>query len=267
MRRFVAVLMLLMVGSGEARDRRCRPTRAGQRMVDSCVSAAATSLVALCDALQAGDKAGAWECMKGDGTMAAGSATTFVATGTPTNTTENGWPVRTYTTAQNDQQPSNAAFPATDFTVCTHHRSTALTNTQLTAFGTSGAAAAVVSIPFEQQTNGTFISYISNGAAATNFASSSAPLPAVAGGWYLICYAYTRVGGAANNVGTLTVNGVQVGTSSAQNLAQGLSSVWSTNGYAAAGAPATAGSVRGFFVTYKALSVADTARLYAAVGP
>ena len=225
-----------------------------------------TSFVSLADALQAGDKAGAWWAMKGDGTMLSGSAVTLVATGTPTNTVENGWPVRTYTAAQNDQEPANVAFPASDFSVCDHRRNVALPNTQIMAFGTTGSTPSFVALPFELQVSGNLISYSSDGVTATNFTSSTAPLPIVAGNWYVLCYTFQRVGGAANNVGTVYVNGVQVGQSSVLTLPQALSSVWSTNGYALA-AVAGAGSTRGVFVTYKLLSAADIARISAAVGP
>ena len=225
-----------------------------------------TSFVSLADALQAGDKAGAWWAMKGDGTMLSGSAVTLVATGSPTNTTENGWPVRTYTAAQNDQEPANVAFPASDVSVCYHRQSTALPNVQLMAFGTSGAVGGFSILPFEQQVTGNFLSYATDGVVSGSYASSGAPLPIVAGSWYVLCFTYQRVGGAANNVGTLYVNGVSVGTSSTMRLAQALSSVWSTNGYAAASG-GSAGSTRGVFVTYKLLSAADVARISAAVGP
>lgn len=225
-----------------------------------------TSFVSLADALQAGDKAGAWWAMKGDGTMLAGSSVTLVATGSPTNTTENGWPVRTYTAAQNDQEPANVAFPASDFSVCYHRRNVALPNTQIMAFGTSGLPANFSALPFELQTNGTLTSVTSDGVVQAAFNFSSAPLPIVAGAWNVLCFTYQRVGGAANNVGTLYVNGVQVGTSSTMRLAQALASVWSTNGYAG-GVAAGAGSTRGVFVTYKLLSAADIARISAATGP
>jgi Concanavalin A-like lectin/glucanases superfamily len=227
---------------------------------------ACASGVALADAPQAGDLAGAWWAMYGDGTMRSGSAVTLVPTGAPTNTVENGWPVRTYTAAQNDQEPANVAFPASDFSVCYHRRSVALPNVQIMAFGTSGAAAGFSSLPFEQQVSGNLISWSSDGVAATQYTSSTAPLPLVAGTWAILCHTFQRVGGANNNVGTTYVNGVAVNTSSAQRLAQALSSVWSTNGYAAASA-AGAGSTRGVFVTYKLLSPADIARISAATAP
>lgn len=219
---------------------------------------------ALCDAVQAGDKAGAWECMKGDGTMLSGSATTFVATGSPTNSTENGWPVRTYTAAQNDQQPAAAAFPASDFTVCKHHRSTALVSGELAAFGNFSSAANTVVLPFEQTaTSGNLTPLVSNGTAF-----SVAPSRAItAGSWNLLCFTYLRTGGAADNVGTLYVNGVSAGSSSTMKLAQAFATKWSTNGQADSGGGATASSTRGFFVTYKALSADDVARIYARLAP
>ena len=141
--------------------------------------------------------------MYGDGTMRSGSAVTLVATGTPTNTVENGWPVRTYTSAQNDQEPANVAFPASDFSVCYHRRNVALPNTQIMAFGTSGLSANFSALPFELQTNGTLTSVTSDGVVQAAFNFSSAPLPIVAGAWNVLCFTYQRVGGAANNVGTL----------------------------------------------------------------
>lgn len=222
------------------------------------------SFSSLCAAVAAGDKSGAWECMLGDGTMLAGSATTFVATGTPTNTVENGFPVRTYTTAQNDQQPANVAFPASDFSICQHVRPGTVAVTQLAAFGTAGAAATFVSLPFEVQSGaGQLMSYISNGAAGGTFASSPS---LTAGQWYLLCYTYQRVGGASNNEGTVYLNGSSIASSSTQNLAQALTSVWTTNGYAL-GVLGMAKSIRGEFITYKLLSAADVARINAAVGP
>jgi len=219
--------------------------------------------VALCDAMQAADKSGTWWCMKGDGTMLSGSAVTLVATGSPTNTTENGWPVRTYTAAQNDQEPANVAFPASDFSACYHRRNVALLNTQILAFGPSGVPANHTSLPFELQVNGNFNSYASDGVADTFFTSFTG---ISAGTWYVLCYTYQRVGGAANNVGTLYLNGVSFGTSSVLGLSSALASVWSTNGYAAASA-AGAGSTRGVFITYKLLSAADIARITGATAP
>lgn len=230
-------------------------------------NAVADAPVALCDAMSAGDKSGNWWCMKGDGTMATGSAVTLVATGTPTNSTENGWPVRTYTTTQNDQEPANAAFPASDFSVCKHQRSNALPNVQLMAFGTSGAVGNFAALPFQQEVTGNLTSYTSDGVSAVgNYTSSSVPLPIVANTWVLLCFTYQRVGGAADNVGRTYVNGVQVGTGSTMRLAQGLSSVWSTNGYAGA-TGGSASATRGVFVTYKLLSAADIARIYARTAP
>lgn len=219
--------------------------------------------VQLADAFQAGDLAGAWWAMYGDGTMRSGSAVTLVATGTPTNTVENGWPVRTYTAAQNDQEPANVAFPASDFSACYHRRNVALPNTQILAFGTTGVPANHVSLPFELQVNGNFNSYASDGAADTFFTSFTG---ISAGTWYVLCYTYQRVGGAANNVGRLYLNGVPFQSSSVLGLSSALASVWSTNGYAGALA-AGAGSTRGAVVTYKLLSAADIARIYAATAP
>lgn len=220
----------------------------------------------LADALQPGDLAGAWWAMYGDGTMRSGSAVTLVATGTPTNTTENGWPVRTYTAAQNDQEPSNVAFPASDFSVCIHRRQVALPNSQIMSFGSGGTPATYSALPFELQVTGNLISYVSDGAVGSSSASSTAPLPIVAGAWNVLCFTYQRVGGAANNVGAVYVNGTQVGTASAYRLAGALSSVWSTNGVAGAVA-GSASSMRGAFVTYKLLSPADIARISAATAP
>lgn len=221
----------------------------------------------LCAALLAADKAGAWDCVNGDGTMLAGSATTWVATGAPTNTTEAGQPVRTYTAIQNDQQPANVAFPQSDFSVCKHHRSTSIANTQMVSFGINGGGPAnYTALPAELQANGNIISGISDGVAVANFTSSTAPLPIVSGTWYLVCFTYQRVGGAANNVGTLYVNGTNVGSSAVLRLASAMSLVWTTNGYQG-GATGNASSMRGQLVTYKLLSAADIARIYAAVSP
>ena len=226
-----------------------------------------SSGVSLANAPQPGDLAGAWWAMYGDGTMRSGSAVTLVPTGTPTNTVENGWPVRSYTAAQCDQEPANVAFPASNFSVCYHRRNVALPNTQIMAFGTSGVPATYTALPFELQTNGNLVTNITNGVGSVSYTSSTAPLPIVAGSWYVLCFTYQRVGGAADNIGRTYVNGVQVGTSSALSLANtALSSVWSTNGYAAASA-AGAGSTRGVFVTYKLLSAADIARISAATAP
>ena len=220
--------------------------------------------VALCDAIDASDKAGAWDCLNGDGTMAAGSATTWVATGSPTNSTENGWPVRTYTSAQNDQQPSDASFPASDFTVCQHMRFTSVAVAQLAVFGTTGAAADNVTLPFEVQgAGGNFISYVSDGTANSNFATTQS---LSTGTWYFFCFTYQRVGGASNNVGRLYLNGSQIGTGSSMRLAQALSSKWTSNGYVG-GSVGSAKSIRGQLITYKLLSGADIARIYARLGP
>lgn len=237
--------------------------RTGGRCAKNRTSNRPNLFVSLADAPQAGDLAGNWWAMYGDGTMRSGSAVTLVATGTPTNTVENGWPVRTYTAAQNDQEPANAAFPASDFSVCYHRRNVALPNTQIMAFGTAGAAANHVALPFELQVNGNFNVYVSDGVTSSFYTAFTG---ISAGQWYILCFTYQRVGGAANNVGRTYINGVPSDTSSTMRLAQALSSVWSTNGYAGASA-AGAGSTRGVFVTYKLLSAADIARISAATAP
>ena len=258
-----AVFLITLVAFGSFAQGRFDRTnqRCGQGR--SSRGFACASGVSLADAPAAGDLAGAWWAMYGDGTMRSGSAVTLVPTGSPTNTTENGWPVRTYTAAQNDQEPANVAFPASDFSVCYHRRNVALPNTQIMGFGDTGASTDFVSLPFELQINGNFNSYISNGV-TDPFHTSFTGI--VGGTWYVLCYTYQRVGGAANNVGTLYLNGVQFGQSSVMALASAFSSKWSTNGYTAAAA-AGAGSTRGVFVTYKLLSPADIARISAATAP
>lgn len=234
----------------------------GYAQVPAASADAGVALTNMVDALQAGDKVGSWWGMYGDGTMAAGSAVTLTPTGSPTNTTESGQAVRTYTSSQNDHEPANAAFPASDFTACIHQRTVALPNVQSMAFGTSGAGTQFVSL-MEQQTNGNVIAYTSNGATGSPFTGTGAT---TAGVWHMLCLTYVRNGGVNNNVGTMYRNGVQVGTSSVVNLAQALSSQWSTNGYANASV-GQAKAVRSAFVTYKALSAADLARIYAAMAP
>ncbi len=223
----------------------------------------APSVFPLCDLVTAGDKSGAWECMKGDGTMLSGSATTFVATGSPTNTTESGYAVRTYTSAQNDQQPANGALPASSFSVCMHHRSTTNTVSYLGGFANGLTNATFAVLPWEVAGGGNWVSYISDGVAQANYASS---FSIVTGTWYLLCFTYERVGGAADNVGRTYVNGTETSTASNLKLAQALSSKWTTNGYVG-GLSGAAKSTRGFFVTYKVLSAADIARLYAGLAP
>lgn len=213
----------------------------------------------LADALQPGDLAGAWWAMYGDGTMRSGSAVTLVPTGAPTNTVENGYAVRTYTGVQNDQEPANVAFPASDFSVCKHVRLTISENRQIMAFGTSGASANHSSLPMELQLSGALLGYASDGAADSTVTQGAAITNNV---WHLLCYTYRRVGGAADNVATLYMDGIQTGTSSTQRLVQTLSSVWSTNGYAG-GVTGTNHATRGAFVTYKLLSADDIARIYA----
>ena len=220
--------------------------------------------VALCDALASGDKAGNWWCMKGDGTMASGSAVTLTATGSPTNTIENGWPVRTYTSTQNDQEPANVAFPASDFSVCQHLRPGTVAVSQLAVFGTTGAAATNSTLPFEVQSGaGNLVSYVSDGVAQSSFASTPA---LTAGRWDVLCFTYQRVGGATNNVATVYLNGISIASSSTARLAQALVSVWTTNGYAG-GIVGMDKAVRGAFVTYKLLSAADIARITAGMAP
>ena len=165
--------------------------------------------VSLADAPAAGDLSGNWWAMYGDGTMRSGSAVTLVPTGAPTNTVESGWPVRTYTSVQNDQEPANVAFPASDFSVCVQRRQAALSAGEAMCFGTSTATnPPFVSAPFEQQGGGTFVSFISDGASITG---SVAGGTFAANSWYLACFTYQRVG-AGTSVGTLYVNGVSVGT-------------------------------------------------------
>lgn len=221
--------------------------------------------VQLADALNTGDLAGTWWAMYGNGTMRAGSAVTLVPTGTPTNTTEAGWPVRTYTAAQNDQEPADVAFPQSDFSVGIYHRSVALPAADLMNFSVSGTNANSAAIPFEQAATGTLMSLISDGAVSVPAVSAAAGTK-VAGVFQLMIFTYSRVGGVGNNVGDLYVGGVSVGTTATMRLAQAVVSRWSTNGYAnAAGGTATA--TRGAFVTYKRLSAADVARITLAVGP
>lgn len=197
--------------------------------------------------------------------MVSGSAVTLVPTGTPTNTVENGWPVRTYTSVQNDQEPSNVAFPASDFSVCMHRRSAAVVGGEAMCFGTSTATnPPFAAAPFEQQVGGSFFSFISDGVSIAGAPSGGS---FSANTWFLACFTYQRVG-AGTSVGTLYINGVQATQSSTMRLAQALTSVWSTNGCAAAAnAPAANTSTRGAFVTYKLLSAADIARIYAATAP
>lgn len=219
--------------------------------------------VQLADALNTGDLAGTWWAMYGDGTMRAGSAVTLVPTGTPTNTVEAGWPVRTYTAAQNDQEPANVALPQSDFSVLTLHRSAANVTALIEAFGTGGTNATFAAIAVQSVTTGAVFLDISDGVTDTVFSSSA---NMTAGQWALICMTYQRVGGAANNVLSLYTNGALAVTVSNARLAQPLASVWSTNGYASANT-GQASSIRGMCVTYKLLSAADIARIYAAVGP
>ena len=258
-----ALLLILVASSafGQGRfdrfNKRCGQGRSSRGF-------ACSSGVSLADAPQPGDLAGNWWAMYGDGTMRSGSAVTLVATGTPTNTTENGWPVRTYTAAQNDQEPANVAFPASDFSVCYHRRSVALLNVQIMGFGV-GAAANTSALPLEQQVGGGFIGYISDGVAFAPGATSAAGV-ITAGQWILLCATYQRVGGAGNNILTIYANGVQVAQNTTMRLAQSFASVWSTNGVAGAVA-GSAGSTRGVFVTYKLLSAADIARITGATAP
>jgi len=257
-------IALLLAGAAEAQGRfdrtnsRCASGRSGRGL--ACAGG-----VQLADALQAGDLSGSWWAMYGDGTMRSGSSVTLVATGTPTNTVENGWPVRTYTSAQNDQEPANVAFPASDFSVCMHRRSSAVVAGEAMCFGTSTATnPPFAAAPFEQQAGGSFFSFISDGASIAGAPSGGS---FSAGAWFLACFTYQRVG-AGTSVGTLYINGAQAAQSSTMRLAQALLSVWSTNGCAAAAnSPATTSSVRGAFVTYKLLSAADIARIYAATAP
>lgn len=213
----------------------------------------------LCDTITAGDKSGAWECMYGDGTMAVDSNSTFVATGTPTNTTEGGYAVRTYTSAQNDEQPADAAFPASSFSVCMHIRPATNTVSQHAVFGTSGAAANFVLLAWEiQGAGGDSLVYTSNG---TNNTNTNTGASLSTGTWYLLCVTYQRVGGAADNVVRTYVNGSQTAVATNHRLVHALSSKWSTNGYVG-GSVGAAKATRGFFVTYKLLSADDIARLY-----
>ncbi len=62
------------------------------------------------------------------------------------------------------------------------------------------------------------------------------------------------------------MNGTSIATNSTGKLLHALSSKWTTNGYAGAGV-GMAKAVRGQFVTYKLLSAADIARIYARLAP
>ena len=224
--------------------------------------------VNLCDTLQASEKVGNWWCLNGDGTMASGSQVTLTTTGTPTDGSSVVCPngpdcgtlsARRYTSAQNHQEPSNAAFPASDFTVCKMLSLDSFSNVQLAAFGTGGSPGTAVVLPFELQPSGAIISYVSNGVAFSSITGGSLTV----GAEHLLCYSYDRVGNGTS-VATLYVDGASVATSSAQALAHALSSVWTTNG--AAGA-ASAGPHRTFgqFVTYSLLDATAMARIARAV--
>lgn len=237
--------------------------RTGGRCLKNRTSNRPNLFVSLADAPQAGDLSGAWWAMYGDGTMRSGSAVTLVPTGSPTNTVENGWPVRTYTSAQNDQEPANVAFPASDFSVCYQRRQATTAGGDIMAFGTSsGVPGTFSAVPFEL--GGTMFAFVSDGATF---------VPTINGGtltanvWAVWCFTFQRVG-SGTSVGTLYKDGAQVAQSTAMRLPQALASVWSTNGAAAAAsAPATTSATRGVFVTYKLLSAADVARITAATAP
>lgn len=260
----ILALALLLL-SGQVESDCVRVARAG-----GCVRGggrASAPSIPLCDVLQAGDKAGSWGCMYGDGTMSSGSVTSFTAFGTPTNTVENGAKVRVYTAGQFDQETSAAAFPASDFTVCSYLRTSTITNRQLSGFGTGIAAVGSVVLPFELQINGGIRTFTSDGVTQTGTGTSTtSPLPVTTGNWFLLCLAYTRVGGAANNVTELYANGTLVNTDSTARLLQALNSQWVTNG-GTAGGGGTAGPLdtRGFFITYKRLTSTDITRIYGAM--
>lgn len=218
------------------------------------------SKLALCDALQSGDWAGAWEGLTGDGSMKAGSASTWVATGAPTNSVVNGWKVRTYTAAQNDQQPANGAIPASSFSILQHVNFSAFAVSQVSAFGNSGAGPATYGcLPFEINGTGTSMRfYCSDGVGSV----ASAPLAFAfaTGTWYLLSFTYERVGGAGNNIGRLYVNGTEIGNINTLPLIAGTFK-WTSNGYAG-GALGSAKSIAGQALTYKLLSAADISRIY-----
>lgn len=241
---------------GRYRDGRGRMGREGPATAD-------TGPAALCDAVTVADKVGAWECMKGDGTMLAGSATTFVSVGTVTNTTENGWPVRSYAIGTTDQQPAEAAFPASDFTVCNHHRtSVEFISGPLSSFSLAYTNSVVY--PFFQGAAGTFNSYVvSNEFAESGIAGGFSTI----GTWKLMCFVYTRVGDGTSS-GALYLNGdAAVASSTTMVLAGSMLGKWVTNGLEGSPFCPANTATRGFFVTYKALSAADIARIYARLAP
>lgn len=264
MNLFLAILLSQAVSTG---DLCTRVERAGRDCGTRASSRSGAGFaLSLCDVVQSGDKAGAWECLTGDGTMAPGSSTTWTAVGSPTNSVENGRKVRTYVAATSqDIQPANAAFPASDFSVCQDVR-LANTTTHVTfAFGINGGGAATYVFIAEVNAGATAVNlYLSNGVGGTVTSPAFAFSP---GTWYLVCVTYQRVGGAADNVLTLYVNGTSVGSRAAEALAHGLSSRWASNSYGGTVANGGSKSIRGMFVTYKLLSGADISRIYAAIPP
>ena len=201
----------------------------------------------------------------GDGTMRSGSAVTLVATGTPTNTVENGWPVRESTSAQNDQEPANVAFPANDFSAmhspqavgtvgwrrpCVRRRRPRNPPSRLPPFGNKLAAPTLVHLGWALDrpnfTAGTF----------------------AAGVWNHVCFTYQRVGGR-DFPSERSTSTVWLLVSSTMRLAQALSSVWSTNHVALlATAPASNSIAAPWTSPVQAPQRwADISRIYAATAP
>lgn len=186
----------------------------------------------LCSQLSAAEVASGW-CLNGDGTMAAGSSTTLVAQGAPTDGTSTVCPngptcgsedARRYTATSWHAPAADAALPASDWTYC---EVLSVESAGYTAiFGSSVGSFATFSVAIGLSSAAGPTVYISDGAAASSVAVSALTF----GTTHLFCVTYERVGGAADNVVRTYTDGTAGATSSAQKLAAALESSWKTNG-------------------------------------
>ncbi len=240
----------------------------------------------LCTSLQAGDLAGAWWCLKGDGTMQAGSSTTFspsasvpivedwiVVPSGPNGSTESMTLFNPIAGSQNQWYVSPVvAAPTGSFTTC----AIGMVDGVNKAAG-AGPPQAIVMYATDAFANGSWImQYASSGAGAgmTTYATGivNVPnlIPAVAREQGFECgvfQASTLVKSCTFRQGTASAQCVQSAHATANISA--VAKKWIVGAADITGAPDEVwrGFFRGAFFTEKALSTADITRIGTALLP
>lgn len=226
----------------------------------------------LCDAVTTDDKAGNWWCLKGDGTMATGSAVTLSAVGSPTTQTRplcsNGLQCADAThgmtdgTSQYWATSSGVQSPTGDFSGCV-----------LAALWKGAVGDGNVLLSLDDNTAGNRVLLLNDAAQALVFKSdgtSSTATKSLPGNRMrtLACFTYDYVADGSS-VLTVYVDGV-AGTPLNTAVGPPASTTgarWSVSARRKAGSADALKAIQhwGSFVTHKVLSAADVARLSAAV--